>query len=74
MNRADDVQDRRGIVQRRQSDQNVDLADSDDVNSINKVLDAENMATNNEPRVGVVRGLEARLAKASETPASDEDE
>jgi hypothetical protein len=44
----------------------IDLADESDVNSINKVLDAENMATNNEPRQGVVRGLEARLAKASE--------
>jgi len=44
----------------------IDLADSSDINSINKVLDAENMATNNEPRVGVTRGLEAQLASATE--------
>jgi len=44
----------------------IDLADANDVNSINKVLDAENMATGNEPRVGVTRGLEAALASASQ--------
>lgn len=37
----------------------------DDEDSINKVLDAENLATNNEPRSGVVKGLEAKLAEAS---------
>lgn len=43
----------------------VDLADENDVDSINKLLDAENMATENDPRVGVTKALEARLAKAT---------
>jgi hypothetical protein len=53
-------------------DETIDLADENDVNSINKVLDAEAMATNNEPRVGVTRGLEARLAKASQASGEEE--
>ena len=36
----------------------------DDEDSINKVLDAENIATNNDPRKGVVDHLEAKLAAA----------
>jgi len=39
----------------------------DDVDGINKVLDAENMATNNDPRKGVVDHLEAKLAAASQS-------
>jgi hypothetical protein len=40
---------------------------SDDEDSINKVLDAENMATNNDPRKGVVDHLEAKLAAAAQS-------
>jgi hypothetical protein len=47
-------------------DQTVDLADPNDVDSINKVLDAENLASDNDPRAGVVKALEARLAAASQ--------
>jgi len=54
--------------------QTVDLADASDVDSINKVLDAEDLASENEPRAGVTKALEARLAAAAEaTPASDEE-
>lgn len=41
-------------------EQTVALA-GDDEDSINKVLDAENLATENDPRKGVVRSLEAKL-------------
>ena len=44
-------------------DATVSLA-GDDADSINKVLDAENIATDNDPRQGVVRQLEAKLASA----------
>jgi len=47
-------------------DETVALAgDGSDPDLINKVLDAENMATNNEPRKGVQDRLEAKLAAAS---------
>jgi len=36
----------------------------DDADSINKVLDAENIATDNDPRKGVESALEARLSAA----------
>ena len=36
----------------------------DDADSINKVLDAENIATDNDPRKGVETALEAKLAAA----------
>jgi hypothetical protein len=36
----------------------------DDADSINKVLDAENIATDNDPRKGVEVALEAKLAAA----------
>jgi hypothetical protein len=36
----------------------------DDADSINKVLDAENIATDNDPRKGVEAALEAKLAAA----------
>lgn len=42
-------------------DQTVALA-GDDPDSIQKVLDAENIATDNEPRKGVLDRLEAKLA------------
>jgi hypothetical protein len=38
----------------------------DDEDSINKVLDAENIATGNDPRKGVVDHLEAKLAAAAQ--------
>jgi hypothetical protein len=37
----------------------------DDADSINKVLDAENIATDNDPRKGVETALEAKLAAAT---------
>jgi hypothetical protein len=53
--------------------QTVDLADESDVDSINKVLDAEDLATENEPRAGVTKALEARLARAAEqSPETDD--
>jgi hypothetical protein len=46
----------------------VSLAGEDpDVDRINKILDAENMALDNEPRSGVISALEARLAAASQS-------
>jgi hypothetical protein len=48
------------------------LADENDVDSINKVLDAEVIATDSEPRVGVEKGLEAKLSAASaNSPEND---
>jgi len=44
-------------------DETVSLA-GDDVDSINRVLDAENLATDNDPRKGVEKALEAKLAAA----------
>jgi len=46
-------------------EQTVALA-ADDLASIEKVLDAENLATDNEPRRGVVDRLEAKMSAASE--------
>jgi hypothetical protein len=46
-------------------DETVALADPSDVDSINKVLDAENIASENDPRTGVVKSLEAKLAAAT---------
>lgn len=43
-------------------DKTVALADSGDAESIQKVLDAENIATGNDPRKGVVEQLESLLA------------
>lgn len=46
-------------------DETVALAgDGTDADLINKVLDAENLATSNEPRKGVTDRLEAKLATA----------
>jgi hypothetical protein len=45
------------------SEQTIALA-GDDADSINKVLDAENIATDNEPRKSVVSALEKKLAAA----------
>jgi len=45
-------------------EQTVALA-GDDLESIEKVLDAENLATDNEPRRGVVDRLEAKMSAAS---------
>jgi hypothetical protein len=45
--------------------QTVDLA-GDDTDSIEKVLDAENYATDNSPRVGVTKALEAKLSAAAQ--------
>lgn len=45
-------------------DDTVALA-GDDEDSINKVLDAENIASENDPRVGVVNRLEAKLNAAT---------
>lgn len=47
-------------------DQTVSLA-GDDEDSINKVLDAENIATDNDPRKGVVDRLEAKLNAATQS-------
>lgn len=46
-------------------EQTVALA-GDDADSINKVLDAENIATDNDPRRGVESALEAKLANAQD--------
>jgi hypothetical protein len=46
-------------------DETIALA-GDDVESIEKVIDAENLATNNEPRQGVLNALEAKLAAAAQ--------
>lgn len=51
------------------SEETIALA-GDDEGSINKVLEAENMATNNDPRADVVAGLEAKLTAASGTQQS----
>jgi hypothetical protein len=53
------IEDRKLNVQ-----QTVDLA-GEDPDDIEKVLDAESLATENEPRAGVTKGLEARLAKVT---------
>jgi hypothetical protein len=47
-------------------DQTVALA-GDDVDSIEKVLDAENLATENEPRKGVTDRLEAKLSATTQS-------
>jgi hypothetical protein len=53
--------------------QTVDLADPNNVDSINKVLDAEGIASESDPRAGVTKALEARLAAAAEShPEFDE--
>lgn len=53
------------ITQNRlNAEQTVALA-GDDEDSINKVLDAENIATNNEPRKSVIEPLERKLTDAT---------
>lgn len=47
------------------SEQTVALA-GDDLESIEKVLDAENIATGNEPRADVVQALEVKMAAATQ--------
>jgi hypothetical protein len=56
---ADHIRDNKLNVE-----QTVALA-GDDLESIEKVLDAENLATDNEPRRGVVDRLEAKMSAAS---------